>query len=131
MFAGKANASQPVGERRRSGSLTLEGHYWPPIPREQLLEPGDRGVGDTSKNVGEPCLWIDVIELSARDQRCHEGSAIGTTIGAGEEPCLSAESEATQRPFGGIVRQANPPVAEEGREAVPALQHVIDRLGDR
>ena len=105
----------------------LSGFRWLPIP----LEPGDRRVGDASEHVGEPGLWIDVIELGAHDQRCHEGSAMGTTIRAGKEPRLSDESEAPQRPFGGVVGEADPAVTKEGCEAVPALQHVIDRLGDR
>lgn len=46
----------------------LSGFRWLPIPREQLLEPDDRGVGDASEHVGEPRLWIDVIELGAHDQ---------------------------------------------------------------
>lgn len=109
----------------------LSGFRWLPIPREQLLEPSDRGDGDASEHVGEPRLWIDVIELGAHDQCCHEGGAISTAVGAGKEPCLPAQSEAAQRPFGGVVGEADPAIAEEGCEAVPALQHVIDRLSDR
>jgi len=59
-----------------------------------LLELSDRRVRDTSEDVGKPGLRIDVIELGARDQRCHEGGAISAAIGAGEEPCLSAEGNA-------------------------------------
>jgi len=96
-----------------------------------LLQLSGRRVGDASEHVGEPRLWIDVIVLGGENQRCHEGGAIGTRIGAGKEPRLSAEGKATQRPFGGVVGESDPAVAEEGCEAVPALQHVIDRLADR
>ena len=102
-----------------------------PVPRQQLVEPALRHVGDAGEDVGEPGLRIDVVELGGDDQRVHEGGALGAAVGAGEQPRLSAESKAAQRPFGGIVRQADAAVVEEAGEAVPALQHVVDRLGDR
>lgn len=51
-----------------------------PIPREQVLEPDDPGVGDTSQSVGKPGLRIDVGELGAHDQCGLERRAIGTAI---------------------------------------------------
>jgi hypothetical protein len=36
----------------------------------------------------------------------------------------------TQRSFGRIVRDADPPIGEEAREGPPALEHVVHRLGD-
>jgi hypothetical protein len=49
---------------------------------------------------------------------------------AGEQPSASAERDPAQRSFGGIVAEANPPVGEEAREGVPALEYVIHRLGE-
>ena len=57
-----------------------------PDPEKQLLQPADRRVGNVGENVGEPCLWVDIIELGSHDQRCHERGTIGTSIRSGEEP---------------------------------------------
>lgn len=35
-----------------------------------------------------------------------------------------------QRAFGSVVGEANTAIAEEGREPFPALQHIVDWLGD-
>lgn len=69
----------------RSGRLRVQG-LGRPVPREQLLQPADRSVGDTGKDVSKPGLWVDVIELGRHHQRGHEGDAISTTIRSGEEP---------------------------------------------
>ena len=39
------------------------------------------------------------------------------------------DGDAAQRPLGGVVRKADAAVVEEAREAAPALEHVIHRLG--
>lgn len=41
---------------------------------------------------------------------------------------MNRSCKTTQRPFGGVVGETNPAV---GREAIPALQYVVDRLGNR
>ena len=51
-------------------------------------------------------------------------------IGAGEQPRLSAESDAAKAALGGVVRQANASVVEEPCEGGPALQHVVHGLGE-
>ncbi|MBB6414357.1 hypothetical protein HNQ71_007067 [Mesorhizobium sangaii] len=38
-------------------------HQRAPIPRKQVIEPGDRRVGDAGENIGKPGLRIDVVEL--------------------------------------------------------------------
>ncbi len=95
-----------------------------------MLQPADRRVCHVGEDVGEPGLRVDVIELGRHDQRGHEGGAISTTIRAGEEPRFPAVCEASERAFGGIVRQANPAIIQERHEAIPSLEHVIYRLGD-
>jgi hypothetical protein len=39
------------------------------MPGEELVEAGDRMIGDPTQDVGEPCLWVDAVELSGLDQR--------------------------------------------------------------
>ena len=53
---------------------------------EQLLEALGRVVGDAGQHVSEPSLRFDLVELGRHDQRRNGGSAIGATLGAGEEP---------------------------------------------
>src|SRR5215212_11940040 len=40
-------------------------------------------------------------------------------------------SYTSQRPLGGVVREADPAVVQEPREGLPAGQHVVHGLGDR
>jgi len=54
-------------------------------------------------------------------------SAIGVTLGAGEEPGFPAESQAAQS----YCSSGNAPVFEEAGEPFPALKHLVDGLGDR
>lgn len=61
-----------------------------------------------------------IIELCRADQRIHDGHAIGAALGANEESRLSVKSLTTQRPVGGIVDQADPPVCKEVRKPFPA-----------
>ncbi len=89
-----------------------------------------RVSSDAGEDGGEPGLRIDVVEASRLDQRDHDGGAFGAAVGAGEQPCPSAQSQTTQGSFGSIVRQADPSVLGEAGEVAPALEHVVDRFGD-
>ena len=42
-----------------------------PMPGAELVEAGDRMIGDPTRDVGEPGLWVDAVELSGLDQREH------------------------------------------------------------
>ena len=102
-----------------------------PVPWQEFAEAVLWRVGDAGEHFGEPGLWIDVVELGGPDQGVDDGGALGSAIRAGEEPGFPAEGETAQGPFSSVVRQANPAVFEEAGEGTPALQHVVDRLGDR
>jgi hypothetical protein len=41
-------------------------------------------IGDSSEDVGEPGLRIDVIELRCVDERVHEGGPLGAALRSGE-----------------------------------------------
>ena len=62
--------------------------------------------------IGKPGLRIDIVEFGGLDQRVH-----------------GPDRDAAQRPLGGIVGHAQPPVIEEAGERWPPLEAVIDRLG--
>ena len=91
----------------------------------------DSVVIDARKHVGEPGLRIDVVEFGGHDQGRHDGGTLGTAIGAGEQPGFAAQGKAAQGSFGCVVGQADPAVVDEAGEAVPSLEHIVDRLGDR
>jgi hypothetical protein len=55
-----------------------------PIPWQQFLKSTLREVGNAGEYVGEPSMRVDVVELCGHDQSRHDGSTLGTTIGAGE-----------------------------------------------
>lgn len=50
-----------------------------------------------------PAWGVGVVELCRDDQPVQQRSPLATAIGAGEEPGLAAQSQATQRPLGGVV----------------------------
>jgi hypothetical protein len=82
------------------------------------------------EDIGEPGLRIDAVESGGADQAVHDGGMLAAAIGSGEQPGLAAKSDAAQRPFCGIVGEADPPIGEEPGESVPALEQVVHGLGD-
>src|SRR5882757_817963 len=69
----------PLGSRRFGTAW----HGLSPVPGQKLIQFVDSVVVDVREHVGEPGLRVDVVELGGHDQRCHDGSTLGTTIGAG------------------------------------------------
>jgi hypothetical protein len=65
-----------------------------PVPWQELVDAIGRVIGDAGQHVGEPGLRIDVVELCGDDQAVEEGGTLAAAIGAGEQPGLSAESQA-------------------------------------
>lgn len=57
--------------------------------------------------------FFDVVHLGDDDQGIHEGGAVTAARRSGEELGLSAEGNAAQGAFGGIVRQTDAAVFEE------------------
>ena len=84
-------------------------------------------VGDAGQHVGEPCLWIDVVEAACCDEGEHDGGTIGPTLGTGEGPVPTTKCNASQGAFGGIVRETDPAIVKETGKTIPALQHIVDR----
>jgi len=101
-----------------------------PRPGGQVGEPLDGMIGQLGENVGEPGVRVDVFEFACLDRGLDGCGATAARIGASESPVAAAERNAAQGAFGGVARQANPPVVEEARERRPAGQLVADRLGD-
>ena len=83
---------------------------------------------DARKDIGQPGLRIDIVKTGGLDQRVKHGGALSTAIGAAEQPGLAPEGHAAQRPFGRVVREADPAIAQEPGEGIPAPEHVVYRL---
>src|SRR5207302_1019562 len=99
------------------------------MPGEELVEAGDRMIGDPTQDVGEPGLWVDAVELSGLEHGEHRSSALAAAVRASEQPGLAADCDPAQRPLSRIVGQADASVVEKAGEGGPALQHVIHGLG--
>lgn len=65
-------------------------HGLSPVPGQKLTEPLDSMIIDTCEHVGEPSLWIDVVELGGRDEGVDRRGALAALIGAGEGPVSSS-----------------------------------------
>ena len=64
-----------------------------PVPGQKLVEPVDCVIGDPRQHIRQPGLRIDVVELRRRDQRGHEGGAIGAALRAGKQPGLASQGK--------------------------------------
>ena len=100
-----------------------------PVPGQEVVDRLGRVVVDAGEHVGEPGAGIDVVEPCGLDQGVQGGGTVRSAVGAGEGPVASSDGNAPQRPFGGVVGQADAAVVEEGRKGGPALHHVIHGLG--
>jgi hypothetical protein len=77
-------------------------------------------VGDTCEYVGEPGLWIDVVEAGRLYKRVEDRGALAAAIRSAEQPRLPSKRYAAQGPFGGVVREADAPILKEPRKRLPA-----------
>jgi hypothetical protein len=87
-------------------------------------------TSDAGEDVGEPSLWVDAVELGGADERVHDGRSLPSAVRSAEQPRLSTQGHAAQRPFSCVVGQADPAVVEKAGEGRPAAQHVVDGLGE-
>ena len=49
-------------------------------PGQQFVEPCDFVIGDTAKDIGEPGLWIDAVELGCLDQAIGDCSGLAAAL---------------------------------------------------
>src|SRR5229473_1322973 len=97
---------------------------------QELVDPFDRMILQSCEDIGEPGLRVDVVELCGLDQRVDSRRAPTAFVGACERPVTAADGDAAQRPLGGVIRHAQAAVVEEAGERGPAIEAVLDRLGD-
>ena len=94
---------------RRRGMLCMRR----PVPRQELVDPIDRVIGDASENVAQLRLGIKAVELGGFDQGVDGGGALAAGVGAGEEIILAAEGERPDGAFGGVVVDLQAPVVAD------------------
>jgi hypothetical protein len=73
-------------------------HGLSPVPGQKLTQPLDSMIIDAREDVGEPSLWIDVVELGGRDEGVDRRGAPAALIGAGEGPRSAALFDMHRRP---------------------------------
>jgi hypothetical protein len=56
----------------------------PPIPRQEFVDPVGRMAGDPGQDVGQPGLWIDIIQFGSDNQTAHYCGALAAAVGTGE-----------------------------------------------
>jgi hypothetical protein len=101
-----------------------------PIPRQELSDPLGRMILHSREDIGEPSLWINVVELGGLDQGVDCRGTSAAFIRTGECPVTATDRYATQRPLSSIVGHTEATVVEEARESAPAIEAILDRLGD-
>ena len=71
---------------------------------------------------------MDGVSVYGGAVRCR--SALAAAVGATAQPTFPAKSDPAKSTRDGVVKEAHPPVVEEQLEGRPALQHVLNRLGE-
>jgi hypothetical protein len=61
-----------------------------PIPRKKFVDALGGMIRQASQHVGEPSLWIDVVELGGGDEGVDRSRTPAALIGASEGPISSA-----------------------------------------
>src|SRR5665213_3100533 len=122
-------APEDVGVEPLLSVLVLEGLL--PVERCELQDSADRPARQEAEEVAEIGVGLDVVELAARQQRDEGGVDLGGVVGADEEPILSSDGFAPQRPLGAVVVDGEPTVVQEALERDTLIEGVANGLGGR
>jgi hypothetical protein len=55
----------------------------------QLVDPIDLVVGDAAKDIGQPSLWIDAVELGGFDKRLGDCCRLSSALRASKKPIFA------------------------------------------
>lgn len=76
----------------------------------------DRLVGYASENIGEPSLWINVVQPGGLDHRVEHGCTLSATVETAEQPCLRPSGKRRRaRSAALFVRRTLPPLMASWR----------------
>jgi hypothetical protein len=56
------------------------------VQGQKFINAVDLVISDTTKNIGQPCLRIDTVQLGGLDQSLGDGGGMSCSLGAGEQP---------------------------------------------
>jgi len=76
------------------------------MPGQQLVDAINPMLGNAAKDVGEPSLWIDIIELRRLDERIGSRGSSAASLRSGEKPIFPSDRYAPHTPFCRIVVDA-------------------------
>ena len=77
--------------RLRSGGVS--GVLRAPVPGHEFVDAPGGMIWQAGQHVGEPSLWIDVVELGGGDEGVDRSRAPAALIGAGEGPVSSSHGD--------------------------------------
>src|ERR1700751_4388347 len=80
-----------VDSRLRSGGVSNVLRL--PVPGQEFANALDGVIRQASQHVGEPSLWIDVVELGGGDEAVDRSRTPAALIGAGEGPISSSDGD--------------------------------------
>ena len=55
-----------------------------PVPGQKLIKPANWVIGNAGEDIGEPSLWIDLVEAASLDQRVGDRRALAAAIRTAE-----------------------------------------------
>ena len=99
--------------------------------REQDDEIGLDGDGPVSEQVAEVGEGVEVVAGGAGDQGQDRGGGVSALFAADEQPVFTADRQATQRAFGGVVVDGELAVVGVTAQRVPLLQGIANLGRDR
>jgi hypothetical protein len=87
-----------------------------PVPGQEVVDLLGGMIMQTREHVGEPSLWVHVVELCGLDQRIDRSDAAAALVRAGEGPVLTPHCDRPDLSLGRIVGHADAAVVEEACE---------------
>lgn len=69
------------------------------VPRQEVVDPVDRMIGDIGQHMAQPGLGVDTVELGRADQRVDGGGAFAAAVGASKQVVATADGHAAQSAF--------------------------------
>jgi hypothetical protein len=84
-------------------------------------------IGYPAKNISQPNLRVDAIELGRFDQRVCNRRRLSSTLRPSKKPIFPPESYASHAAFSGIVVDAQTSIVEIGPQSFKLRQAIADR----
>lgn len=111
--------------------LLVEGGFWPPIPRQELVETAHRvPARHAFKDVREIGKGLDVVEFCGGDERAHGRPTISSAVRSGKQVVLATERNWPDCAFNRVGVEFEAAIAEEAAKGIPAGEGVADGLGE-